>query len=237
MRKLVFVLVVFALLVAIVPSVGATGPAQVYVVHGIPGKDLGVNPALPVDIKVGNLCALTNFTFGQIAGPVPLPPGTYRIQISLSDGKCGKPPVIAENVLFGRSENAAVVAHLRVNGQPTLTKFTNFVQNPGSNKSRLLIRHTANAPVVDITAQRPWASQPALKVVGVANAQVKYGEVNVTVPSGKWDVRLFPTGSSTVVFGPVQLNLSAQKIYMIFAVGSLKNGTFTLLSKEIPPAY
>ena len=49
--------------------------ATVYVVHGINGKDLALPEALPVDVQVGDTCALTDFQFRNIAGPISLPAG------------------------------------------------------------------------------------------------------------------------------------------------------------------
>ena len=42
----------------------APGTATVYVLHGIPGEDLGLDPELPVDVSVNGACALPGFTFG-----------------------------------------------------------------------------------------------------------------------------------------------------------------------------
>jgi hypothetical protein len=53
--------------------------AMVYVVHGILGTDLGLDAALPVDIRVGDTCAVENASFQQIAGPFALPAGLYTL--------------------------------------------------------------------------------------------------------------------------------------------------------------
>ena len=59
--------------------------AEVLVIHGIRGEDLGLDPALPVDVAVNGGCFLAGFTFGEVAGPVALAPGDYVIEISLAD--------------------------------------------------------------------------------------------------------------------------------------------------------
>ena len=64
--------------------------STVGVVHGIPGADLGLDPALPVDVLVnGSICAYTDLQFGQVAPRVELPQGTYDLEVKLSDGACG----------------------------------------------------------------------------------------------------------------------------------------------------
>lgn len=65
-----------ALLVVTGPSLAAA-PAQVYVVHGIDGRDLGLDASLPVDVLIdGESCVLPGFEFGSIVGPLPLEEGT-----------------------------------------------------------------------------------------------------------------------------------------------------------------
>ena len=44
--------------------------ASVYIVHGIPGQDLGFAENLPIDIAVDGDCVLRNLVFGQIYGPL-----------------------------------------------------------------------------------------------------------------------------------------------------------------------
>lgn len=240
MRKGLLVVVLLGLLLTVfVPVVGATGgKAQVYVVHGIPGRDVGqATDEFPVDIKVNGACAITGFTFGTIAGPVELPAGNYKIEISVSDGACGNAPVISERIIAGASENLSLVAYLREGGVPGLVKFTNYVGPLRDGKTRLLVHHTANAPRVDITLKRPYLAYTSYRFRNVANAYVQYGQINGTINSGAWDVRIFPAGVNTSVFGPLSLNLASKKIYLVYAVGSLKNGTFTLLAKAIDPAY
>ena len=61
--------------------------ATVYVVHGINGKDLGLEEdALPVDVSLNGDCAIQNFTFRTITDAVRLPVGKYDIRVHLGGG-------------------------------------------------------------------------------------------------------------------------------------------------------
>jgi hypothetical protein len=129
MRKLVIgamAAVIGAL--AMISTAGADAhAANVRVAHGIPGQDLGADPALPVDVLVNDsICLLEGFTFGEFAGPVELDPGTYNIKISLASPSdaCSNPPVIEADVPFDAGEDATVIAHLSEAGDPTASKFT-----------------------------------------------------------------------------------------------------------------
>jgi Domain of unknown function (DUF4397) len=241
MRKLTMIVATIVALMAVFATPAAASPGQthVYVVHGIPGKDLGLaSNDLPVDIKVGGACALKGFTFGSIAGPVALPAGNYLVEISLanSTSPCSNTSVIAERVVLGRSESASIVAHLRVNGSITLTKFTNQVGFVGNN-TRLQARHTANAPRVDIKVNGVTNPAIAATFPNIANAQVQFGGVLATIPAGEYSVGIFAAGTNTAVFGPATLNLKPRTVYLAFAVGSLQNDTFRVLIKDIPAAF
>ena len=82
--------------------------AEVYVIHGIPGIDVGLDPELPVDITVNGGCALENFRFGDIAGPLFLPEGNYTIDIRPANLRtpCSEMPLFSVNVDLVAGENA-----------------------------------------------------------------------------------------------------------------------------------
>ena len=97
---------VFAMGAAFAAPAAAQG--TVYVVHGIPAADLGLDGDLPVDVSLNGACTLEGFTFGEIIGPVPLDAGSYDIAISLAnaDAPCGNAPVIeAPGVAVEDGEN------------------------------------------------------------------------------------------------------------------------------------
>ncbi|MDY6834084.1 MAG: hypothetical protein SVY53_04710, partial [Chloroflexota bacterium] len=104
MKKRLTVLFLMILVVAlllpgsILGSSHDTGEqANLYVIHGINGSDLSLDPALPVDVLVNDsICLLEGLTFQEVVGPVALDPGTYNIKIGLanSDNPCSNDPVI-----------------------------------------------------------------------------------------------------------------------------------------------
>jgi hypothetical protein len=210
-----------------------SGPASVYVVHGIPGGDLGLDPALPVDVLVnGALCVLTEFTFGTIEGPLPLEPGMYDFEISLAnmDEPCSNDPVIsAPGVPFAAGESASVIAFLDADGNPTAAKFTNDVSETSFLRSRLIVQHTAAAGAVDIEIKRRSPFFPPVVVPGVENGQQLAAEQF----AGWINVSIFAAGTPIVVFGPAELRLKRFRAYLVYAVGTPSTGSFTLLTKEV----
>jgi hypothetical protein len=194
---------------------------SVYVLHGIQGADLGVDPALPVDISVNGACLapLTDVRFTELIGPVPLAPGRYDIEVRLSNGSCTGALAVATTTFLGLGENATIVAHLTEQGTPTLTRFVNDVRPLGNGQARIAVRHAAAAPAVNVLVKQRlrYAYLDDLKNGAQEGAEVRAGD---------WSVAVYPKGSIHPVFGPTTLNFEAGKATFVYAVGSLKTGTF-----------
>jgi hypothetical protein len=216
---------------ALLSTASASDSASVRVAHGIPGQDLGANPALPVDVLVNDsICLLEGFTFGEFAGPVDLAPGTYNIKISLaSSPACSGTPVIEGDVPFGAGEDATVIAHLSEAGDPTASKFTNDLSRTGSVKSRLTVHHTAAAPTVDVEVRRPSRFGRTLNIDDFSHGD----QASAQAWPGRWKVSISPAGSSDPVFGPAPFNAKPFRTYLIYAVGSVDTGSFTLLVEPV----
>jgi hypothetical protein len=208
--------------------------AKVSVIHGIPGQDLGLPAELPVDILVNDaICLLKGFEFGEIVGPVNLDAGTYNFKISPANtaAPCSNAPVITADVPFAAGENSTVIAHLTEAGAPTASKFVNDVSLGTRMMSRLTVRHTAAAPAVDLGVGISFGDLTlGTKIEGLANPE-QAGPVNI--PAYRYEVTLYPAGSDTAVFGPVTLNLRPRTAYFVYAVGSLANNTFTLITQTV----
>lgn len=233
MKRTVFSLVGAMMITAVgTPAANADGhESMVYVVHGIPGQDLGLEPALPVDVSVNGACALEGFAFGDIVGPIALPADMYDIAISLAneDDPCGNDPVIDASVELMGGLNYSIVAYLDDGGSPTAGLFENDVTPTGRGKARLIVQHTANAPAVDISVRRDGPRSPGLDIYDFMNGDQAAAEVR----PGEWYVAIAPAGSDMPVFGPVAVELSPYSAYLVYAVGSVDTGSFTLLLERI----
>jgi uncharacterized protein DUF4397 len=187
--------------------------AKVSVVHGIPGT--------PVDVYVNGNRTLQNFQPKQVAGPLDLPPGKYDIALTAPGQPIGSAILKVDGATIPDGANISLVAHLDATGKPQLTPFVNDTSKVAAGKSRLVVRHTAAAPGVDVRA----GGQPVFKTnPNEAKADVATGTVSA-------DVVL--TGTTTVVLGPTSLNLKEGTSTIVYAIGSADQKTLDIVAQTI----
>jgi uncharacterized surface protein with fasciclin (FAS1) repeats len=211
-------------------------PAMVYVIHGIPGQDLGLDADLPVDIALNGACALTEFRFGTVTGPIELTPGRYNLKLGLAnpENPCSEPAVIEADIPLAAQDNLTIIAHLTEHAQATASVFSNrFAECHKNYQSPLVVHHTAAAPAVDVRAE--VATPIGFRALNLSHVTNGSQGILTTWP-GTWDVSIAPTGVKQPLFGPVPLTLGGEKAYFLYAVGSPASGTFTVLQNTIPLA-
>lgn len=201
------------------PASAATGGAgTVSVIHGVPG--------LPVDVYVNGKLTLTNFAPDTVTPPIALPAGTYTIDIRKAGDPPRTPPAITGTATLAAGGNASLVAHLSASGQPELTVYPNITSGLAAGKARVIVRHDAAAPAVDVRAN----GQPI--ITNLANPNEK--ALDVTAGTVSADVVL--PGQSTPVIGPTDLRLQAGTTTAVYAVGSAQQSTLHLLTQTVTDA-
>jgi hypothetical protein len=220
-KRLVAVLITaFAALAAAALAAGspasAAGTASVSVVHGI--------PKTPVNVFVNGKSTLQNFTPGTVAGPLDLPAGSYRVTVFAASNTNGTgTPVISATASVEAGKNYSLVAHLTADGKPTLTPYVNDVSPVGAGKARLVVRHDAAAPAVDVRANGKVAFS------GLTNPK----EVQADLPAGSISADVVLAGTSKVVIGPATLNLREGTSTIVYADGSATDKTLGVVTQTI----
>jgi hypothetical protein len=217
----------------------AQNTATVYVVHGIPGADLGpgFDPALPVDITVNGACALEGFTFGTIAGPLSLPAGSYDIAIKPANTAtpCSEANLLTATAPVVAGMNYSIVAHLTAAGAPTVSAFVNDLSRTAGS-ARVIAHHTAWAPEVDITIARNASTRSPRGSATLTNVP-NGAQASPVFQPGNWQLTIAASAdNSVVVVDKAPLQFRPFKAYLVYAVGSLTNNTFELLLKELDTA-
>ena len=225
-RKMMAVCFGLGILAAMaIPGVaGAAGSdGTVYVVHGIPG--------VPVDVYVNGNDQLPNFQPGKVAGPLTLPAGDYAIKILKAGSPATATPVITANVTLPAGANASVVAHLDASGKPVLTTFVNDTSAAPAGDGRLVVRHTAAAPAVDVLANGTAA------FTNLVNGK----EAMTNLPAGTISASVVAAGTtSPALIGPADVPVEAGMATVVYAVGAPASGatasTLGVVTQQIPLA-
>ena len=194
------------------PAATAQETGSVYVVHGIPNT--------PVDVYVDGARALDDFAPGKSAGPVDLPAGARQVAIFPADAADGSgSPLLSASPEVPAGGNVTLVAHLDAGGKPTVTPFVNDVSAVPAGQARVVVRHTAAAPAVDVLA----GGTP------VVNGLTNPNEEALEVPAGTISAAVAAAGTTDPVIGPADLDLQEGTATFVHAIGSLQDNTLGLV--------
>ena len=201
---------------AIAPAAAAQETGSVYVVHGIPNT--------PVDVYVDGARALDDFAPGTSAGPVDLPAGARDVAIFPADAADGSgSPLLSASPQLAVGGNVTLVAHLDAGGKPTVTPFVNDVSSVPAGQARVVLRHTAAAPAVDVLA----GGSP------VVNGLTNPNEASLQVPAGTIPAAVAAAGTTDPVIGPADLDLQEGTATFVHAIGSLQDNTLSLVTVTV----
>jgi Domain of unknown function (DUF4397) len=200
------------------PAAAATDSGTVYVVHGVPG--------LTVDVYVNGKAELTGFRPGEVAGPLSLPSGSYDVAIRKAGEAATAAPAIDKSVTLPAGANVSLVAHLSAAGAPTLTAFANPVGGLANGKARLVVRHTAAAPAVDVLA----GGKPVF--TGLTNPNQQTADL----APGTVSAAVALAGTTKPVIGPADLTLKAGQATVAYAIGSAQDHTLQLVTQSLHAA-
>lgn len=189
--------------------------SKVSVVHGIPGQN--------VDVYVNGEKTLPDFAPGKVAGPLTLPEGSYDIVLTKPGEAISRPLLKVDDAAVPGGANISLVAHLGADGDPTLTPFVNDVSKVDAGQARLVVRHTAAAPAVDVRA----GGRPVFE--NLANPK----EAKADLPAGTVSADVVLAGTDNVVLGPADVPLKEGTATIAYAVGSAENNSLDLVTQSI----
>jgi hypothetical protein len=199
------------------PASADSHEATVSVLHGVPG--------LTVDVYANGEELIPDFEPGTLTDPLTLPAGSYDLAV-YADGDNpdnAEPAIEANGVEVPGGANATVVAHLNEQGQPTLTPFVNDVAPTAPGESRLVVRHTAAAPAVDVRADGD------VLFSGLTNPNEESGDV----PAGTYSADVTLAGQNQAVLGPADLDLAEGTSTIVYAWGSAEDDNLDLAVQTI----
>jgi hypothetical protein len=222
-------------LVALAPAASAhgrddkeamRGTAKLSLLHGIPGPK-----GFPVDITLtpeghGKPTTFAGVTFGTLADQLSVPSGEYDVAIR----PAGTATVALEGeVELRRNANVTVVAYLSESGAPALKAFRNDTKAPAAGQAKVTVRHTAQAPSVDIFAGPAGGPATAKVIAGLVNGR----QGKVSVPAGTYSIDVALTADNTTRVPLGNNTFAAGKNTIVYAIGSLTGGSFTVRAQVV----
>lgn len=196
--------------VAALATVGIAAPAtalssttaDLWVVHAFPGATVDIVITGAADVTLEDVAP------EDVAPLVDVPAGDYQVEILLaSDSSSLLGPV---PVTLAANTSYSAVAHPNAAGALTLTPFVNDLSSIAAGESRVVVRHTAEAPAVDVLAGTSEL------FTGVTSGQ----EGIVDVPAGTYPIAVEVSPDGPTAIGPVDLTFDAGTAYFVHAFGA-----------------
>lgn len=185
------------------PSASAAGAtSEVFIVQGVPESE--------VEVEVDDSVVESSVRAGSVVGPLVLASGQHTVTFTSGDWT-----VTTSFEASGPSID--VVLHWPADPaqQPATTVFTNDVEPVAAGKGRLTVAHTAVVPPADVRVDGK-----------VLFANIANGEfVTSDVPADTYPVDIVPTGGTSPLLGPVDLDVKAGALTRVFAIGQPRAGS------------
>ena len=238
MRRLITLIATLAVMTSVmaVPAFATERDNGVLnVVHGIPGVEVDV--CASGDLTEGEYIELIDkFNFKDIEEGIQLPAGDYNAFVrAQTDAPCDESQVafglIAKGLTLPAGANVSVVANLDFGGTPELSVFVNNTDPQRRWASRITVRHTADAPTVDVYTGR-YARWTWKTFDDVSNGD----EGSRQFWAGRRYIGLALDNSKSrrdIAIGPIKTYLHPTANNVFYAVGSLDDGTFEIISQVI----
>lgn len=215
MRSLLAGLLALLSLLALALPAAADGHARIHLLHGIPD--------VAVDVEIAGETAIEGFEFGDTQDLSSLAGQTLN-DVMVKVAGTDTVAIDAGDLALPGEGNFTAVAHLDADGNPALAVFANDESSIAAGSGRLVVRHAAAAPAVDVLADG-----------NVAFADLPNGEEgSADLPAATYSASVVPTGESEpVVIGPADLAVTDGTSLIVYAVGSLGDDSLTVLTESI----
>jgi hypothetical protein len=174
-----------------------------------------------VDVYANEAAILTEVPFGVLSEYLEFPAGTYSIAVVAAGADPADGAVIGPvDLTFDPGTMTTVAA---ANALASIeAQVLADEPNPQEGIAQVRVVHfSADAPAVDIAVDGGDVVAEDLAYPNAAGY--------VDLPEGAYDLEIRPTGTTDVAFDIDPLPLAGGTSYTVFAIGSLADGTFTVL--------
>jgi Domain of unknown function (DUF4397) len=196
---------VLALAGATISPSYAANDTEVYIVQGLPGKDL--------DVDIDGHSVAEGVKTATVAGPFKVKPGSRMVTFSENGTK-----VLENTFSIKEGSKADIVAHLPAPsaGDPLVTVYKYDDVTVPKGKALLVVSHVAAVPPADVLVD------DQVLFANIANGE----SLKLMVPVATYSVSIVPSKKTKpVFFGPVNLTVKGGAINRVYAVGDPEKKT------------
>jgi len=217
LRSLVLLLAMIA-----APLAAAEAASRVFVIHGIPGVNVDVY-ANPAGGTLPAAPTIPGFQPKQIVD-VTVGPATFDIRIFAqgADPQTATPVIAVLGAVIPDNVELSILAHLDANGSPMATVYQNDNTPVQAGWARVSVRHAAQAPAVQLTAN-------GLPKLALTNPY--FGDLEV--PATTIPLQLQVPFAGTPITPPASLSFASGTRYFVYAIGSVSGGTFDFILQAV----
>lgn len=203
MKHLIRIVALAAASVALLAlPASAQEDARIHLIHGIPG--------VPVDVLVDGSPVISGFQPGDIEDISAFAGQTLTNLQVTAEGDPGTVLIDAGDTDLPASGNFSIIAHWEEGKTPTLGVFPNDTSETAAGEGRLTVRHTADAPAVDVLA----GGSPVIEGLENPNEEI------LDLPVGTVSAAVAVAGSTDPVIGPADITIEEGTNLIVYAVGS-----------------
>jgi hypothetical protein len=175
-----------------------------------------------VDVYANGGAILSDVPFGVLSEYLEVPAGTYTIEVVAAGADPADGAVIGPVDLdFAAGTMTTVAATNTLENIEAQVLTDAPVPEDGIAEVRV-VHFSADAPAVDIALD---GGDVVVENLEYPNATEAY----LDLPEGEYDLEIRPTGTTDVAFDIDPLDLAGGNSFTVFAIGSLADGSFTVL--------
>ena len=175
-----------------------------------------------VDVYANGGAILEDVPFGVISEYLEVPGGTYEIAVVAAGADLADGAVIGPVELeFAEGTMTTVAATNNLETIEAQVIADEPMPQDGIAQVRV-VHFSADAPAVDIALD---GGDVVVENLEYPNATEAY----LDLPEGEYDLEIRPTGTTDVAFDIDPLDLPGGNSFTVFAIGSLADGSFTVL--------
>jgi hypothetical protein len=183
---------------------------QLSVVQAVPGA--------AVDVRIDGESVASDLSTGRVLGPFSVSPGEHQVEFA-GGGSLARAATV--RVVAGTNEDVVLHLPASVGGDAVVTTYRTPLDPIGPGKARVLVAHTATVAAADVRVDGTVVFE------NIANGEFATADV----PAGKHVVALLPTGQDTdPILGPLEVQLEAQTVTMVYAVGNPDDDSMDLVA-------